>query len=178
MTTAHDSIEERKSGSGCLKAAGIGCALLFGGLILVIVVIVFKFDSIKDSEWVKEKLESVESAKTEVRNMLDLREGLLLDYPADEINIQANIKSGDGASTRTLTLRFVNPEFELSEDRAEREVAAREIAMVVAERFPDLDKYDSVSIAFDSRTGIVSDSEQHTFDVSELTESAGGEEAP
>ena len=171
MTMDQEPTGQNKGDSGCLKIAGIGCALFIGMVILVVVVVMFRFDSIMESQWFRDKAQKVESAKAEVQNMLDLREGLLVDYPADEINIQANIKSGDAGSTRTLTLRFVNPDFDLPEDRLEREAAAREIALVIAQRFPDLEKYDDVSIAFDKGGSVVVDSERYTFDVDELPRS-------
>ncbi len=170
MTTTREPIEERKNGAGCLKIAGIGCALLLGVVLLSVVVIMFNLDNIRESDWYQRGVEGVESAKTEMQNMLALREDLSPDYPAGEIKISANISSGDGQSRRTLTLHFVNPEFELPGESQGREAKAREIALRVAERYPDLSKYDTLSISFDDGNAIMTESEDHEFDVEELLE--------
>lgn len=168
MTASSEPVQEPKSGAGCLKIAGIGCALLLGAFLLSVLVILFNLDNIKESDWFQRGVEGVESAKTEMQNMMALREELSSDYPAGEIKISANINTADGKSRRTLTLHFVNPEFELPDETQGREAKAKEVALRVAERYPDLSKYDTLSISFDEGGAIMVESEEHEFDAKEL----------
>ncbi len=145
---------KRSTGSGCVKALGIGCLSLLVIVIAIAVMIWTNWDKIKESEWFTTITEMAETAKIEMDSMMELQNSLQLEYPAETITVQARQWSGSNGSSKSLLVNFINPEFEVPDSESEKERKAHEIALKVAGQYPELDRYDFVTVSFVSQRGV------------------------
>lgn len=154
--------------AGCGKALAIGCAVVLGLGLLAAVGVAMNWRVIKESDWFRGIAEMAAGAKTEFGRMMELREKLDVDYPADSIEIGTSAHSGSDGSTKTLTVTFVNPRFEppgVGDD------ALRPLAEDIARLYPEIERYDFIQISLRRRvtTGVtVSSAIDVTYPVSDL----------
>jgi len=138
--------EQKSSGSGCLKIAGGGCLAMILLAVVAVVGIWVSRDAIMSTKWFRSIRETVDTAKTEVIQMQQLRTALLAEYPADEVGIQVNIHSANGTTVRALVVRIRNPGFELPEQESARKESIRRVAQTIAAHYPSLSRYDRLRI--------------------------------
>ena len=117
--------------------------------------------------------ENAQFAASEMSNLLKLREQLLSDYPAQEIGTQVTWHQmiGSSDSALGLAITFQNPSFSVPSDNMQREALARRIASEVAANYPQVDRFDFISIAFSNVRGIgvtLSNSVTYVFPVNEV----------
>lgn len=164
---------KRNSGSGCIKAIGVGCMVIVAMALVGITLIWAKWDDIKDSDWFRSVSEAAAAAQSEMGYMLDLRTSLLQVFPAENINVQAQQHRSTAGSAKTLNVSFINPEFSLPEAMGEKEGKAREIAQFIAKQYPNIERYDFVKVSFASQKGSVialNFTSNHPFPTAELVE--------
>jgi len=140
----------KSKGRGCLRAFGIGCAVVVALLLLAALFAWLNRDAIRGSDWYRSLSEQAESAKAEFGHMMELRESLLAEYPADEVEILNQVTHTSGGRNRSLVVQFTNPAFDVENDSA---TTAREIAHRVAERYPEIERFDFVRVVFASQSG-------------------------
>lgn len=143
--------EPKKKSCGCGRAAGIGCAVVCAIVVLSVALIAMNLDAIKESDWYRSIGETAEAAKLEFTYMLQLREELLLVYPAQEVRVNIRSNMGSQGKNKSLVVEFVNPDFDVPDDDTEQ--FAREIAVAVATKYPEIERFDFVVIAFMKQTG-------------------------
>lgn len=157
-------------GRGCLRAFGVGCAVV---VVLVLAAGFFAWlnrDAIRGSDWYRSLSDKAAAAKTEVGNMLQLRADLLAEYPAEEIEVlNEQLRTSDGRQ-RSLVVQFTNPAFEMPGDAAEQSTA-REIALTVAGRYPEVERFDFIKVKFVSQRVVgvrVTRTDPYAFPTAEL----------
>ncbi len=136
-----------KSGSGCLKGLGVGCGSCFVLVVIVAVSVWAGWGSIRQMGFFRNLSSTIETAKGEAAGMNALRTSLAESYPADRIEVNANIQSTNGVTVRTLAVTFVNPGFEVPEPEPAKEAKAREIATRLAALYPTLDLYQQLRLS-------------------------------
>jgi len=146
-------MEEPKSKSGgCIKAGGVGCAVLSLLGVLLIVLVMLNLESIKEADWYRSIGETANAAKQEFQWMLELRAELAAKYPALEVQVSAESFTGSQGPTRSLVVTFLNPDFKISE--ADSKLFAKGIATEVASSYPEIERYDQVTITFVAKSGV------------------------
>lgn len=166
------SEKKPKSKPGCENVLTIGCLVL--ALVAIAAGSLFWLNraAIKNSDWFRSFSETVKSEQAELATMLELRTALMSEFPAQEVQIQASTHSSRGSeSKKTLMVGFVNPAFAIPESSDDKEAKAREIALVVAAQYPEIEGYDFVSISFGKKFSVgvtVSTKTNFPFDTQEL----------
>lgn len=140
----------KSKGRGCLRALGIGCAVVIALLLLAALFAWLNRDAIRGSDWYRSLSEQAESAKAEFGHMMELRESLLAEYPADDVTVLNQVMHTTGGRNRSLVVQFTNPAFDVENDSA---TTAREIAHHVAERYPEIERFDFVRVVFAAQSG-------------------------
>lgn len=141
------------TGSGCAKALGIGCLVAIGLVATGIAGVWLNRDALRQTPWVRSLVSHVEDARGEGKLMVALRSSLAVRFPAEQVQLQAQVRAGSGKAHHKLHVGFVNPKFPLADDARAQEQLAREIARVVAGSYPKIDRYDQVHVAFLARAG-------------------------
>lgn len=156
---------------GCARLFGIGCFSCLGLVLLTLAGIWVSWDSIRESGWFRSFGQTVATAKSEAAQLATLRAALLELYPAREIQIQVGVESKSQRTTKTLSVGFVDPQFQLPDGASERETAARAVAGAIATRYPTLGHYDRLFLTFSNRgdggTTFASEFKYH-FEIAEL----------
>lgn len=172
---------EKKRGLTCLKVLVGGCLGLLALMVLAVVVIWMSWDSILQTEWYRSLTEKAEEIQEDIGHTLALRAEVLAEYPAQEVAVNTSQIYGleEKAWVRSLSLGFVNPAFPEPETFPS-EKDAREIALFAASRYPEIERFDAIVVAFREQTSVgieFSKTSQHRFPVPELLEELQGEPA-
>lgn len=175
-STEPPSLPQRK-GRGCLRALGIGCAVVVALLLLAALFVWLNRDAIRGSDWYRSLSEQTTAAKAEFGHMMELRASLLAEYPADDVTVLNQVMRNSSGRHRSLVVQFTNPAFQIESDGAEWETA-HEIAQTVAERYPEVERFDFVRVVFASQRGgavSVTRTTPFEFPTAELLEEAAPE---
>ena len=165
---------QQKKQRGCLKTLSIGCLVIVVLIAAVFAVIWSKRDAIRGSAWYKSMTAMAHAAKAEMEHMLELRQSLLADYPSEQIQVQAQQQSMGAKTMKSLVVGFVNPRFIVPDGASAARDKAREIARIVASRYPGIERYDYVTVSFVAKKGAgitFSTSSSHPFATTELLKS-------
>lgn len=158
----------RGGSGGCLKGLLIGCGAMLLLVVVAIAGVALNFDLVRQSGWYRSIAGRVQSAKSDIQNMVRLRGELLAIYPAEQLGTNVRFSSANGVSNRVLDLQFFGPRFDLPADPGERERFARAIAADAARRFDGISRFDTIVIGFARRSGSSSSSETFSFAVADL----------
>jgi hypothetical protein len=161
----------RSGSGGCLKGLLIGCGVMLLLLVVGIAGVALNFDLVRQSGWYRSIVDKVQSARSDVQNIVRLRSELLELYPAEQLGANVRFSSINGVSNKMLDLQFDEPRFELPAEPGERERFARAIAAAAASRFNGISRFDTIVIGFARRFGSASNSETFSFAVSDLVSS-------
>ena len=159
------------TGSGCGKAIGIGCLVMFGLAATIVAGAWLNRDAIKQMPFVRRMASRIEEAKGEAKMLQALRASLQVRYPADQVQFQMQTHSDSAGRVHRLAVAFVNPKFALPEDSDGQQSQAREIAREVARAYPNIDRYDQVRVSFLASSGkrmVMTHSTDFDFALSEL----------
>jgi len=171
--------DKTKRGSGCLKAAAMGCLAALALVVIGGFAVWLNWDAIKNTELYRSISASVKEAQAEMQPMLDLRAELLEHYPSQQVNVRINSNLGGGERRRSLVVAFVNPKFSVPETDGGRRNLAREIAVRITASYPDVTRFQAVVIAFVAQRSVgltFSKTTSYSFETRELVsgEPAGG----
>jgi len=133
-------------GSGCGKIMGYGCLGAVALVAVVGVAIWASWGTLRQSKLVHTVTDSVTAAKAELVRLEALQKELQTAYPAEHVDVQANVSSTNGRTVKTLSVSFLNPRFEIPDGADSERAAARRIAAAIASRYAGLDRYDQLQI--------------------------------
>jgi hypothetical protein len=131
---------------GCGKILGYGC---LGVVVLGVVVGVglwAGWDLLRGSGFGKGIAGSIETVKEEGVALQAMRERLLADFPAADVQPFVQIQNRDGVTVKTLQITLVDPRFELAASDEERFAQARDIARAAAAAHPGIRRYDQLRL--------------------------------
>jgi hypothetical protein len=129
---------------GCLRGLAWGCGCLVVAVLAQITVAFLGQDLIKEMDWYKSFKGAAEQAKEDLGVAMEIAQELRSRYPAEDITMGTHTSFGeDGGSA--LSIRILNPQFPFPEG-SEGEGTAREIALMVASRFPRIGQLDEVIV--------------------------------
>lgn len=126
------------------KVIAIGCLIVVGLAMVALLLVWLNWGSVQNSELYRSMGEMAEA----MDQLAEVRASLLEDYPADSIELHVGRLSSSKGVTHSLTVSLVNPDPALLEARGGEESLAREIALAVAGRFPEVGQYDVVRVSF------------------------------
>jgi hypothetical protein len=110
---------------------------------------------------------------TEMPNLAALREQLLSDYPSEDIGTQVTWRQRVGSSDTVfgLAITIKNPTFPVPSDSTQWRTFARRIATEVAATYPQVNRFDFISITFANVHGVgitLSTAATYVFPVDEV----------
>jgi hypothetical protein len=110
---------------------------------------------------------------TEMPNLTALREQLSTDYPSEDIGAQVTWRQMVGSSDTVfgLAITIKNPNFLVPSDKTQWPTLARRIATEVAATYPQVNRFDIISITFANVRGVgitLSTAATYVFPVDEL----------
>lgn len=157
-----------KGGGGCLKGLLIGCgvALLLG--VVAIVGVAMNFDLVRQSGWYRAIADKAASAKADFESAMKVRTELLALYPAAQLGANVQFSSTNGVSDKRLVLSFVDPAFDLPDERSATEALARRIATDAASRFDRIERFNTIVVELARSTGPATTAESYSFAVADL----------
>jgi len=126
------------------KVIGIGCLIVLGLAMVAALLVWLNWGSIQQTELYR----SMGEMAGELDQLAQVRASLLEDYPADSIELHVGRQSSSKGVTHSLTVSLVNPDSALQEASGGEENLAREIALAVAGRYPEVGEYDVVRVSF------------------------------
>jgi hypothetical protein len=166
------------SSGGCLKGLLIGCGVVLLLGVVAIVGVAMNFDAIRQSDWYRGIADKAASAKADFESAMKVRSELLAIYPAAELGANLQFHSTNGVSDKRLVLTFVDPQFELPEERSATEALARKIATDAAHRFDRIERYNTIVVELARSTGPATTAESYSFAVADLLAPAEGAGSP
>jgi len=154
---------------------GCGCVVL---TVLVLAAAVFLGkDLITETAWYRSMKGAADQAKEDLGAALALSGELKQRFPAEDISMGTQTSFGTDAGKR-LTIRILNPAFDVPEDEG-GEAVARDIAAFTAARFPEIEEYDTVIVEIHRVHGGFTSQQRFPFPVgSLLPDAAGGDHPP
>jgi len=125
---------------GCLGLACITCSALA----------ILGARSIVGSQAFASFRNNAQFAATEMPNLTALRERLLSDYPSQDIGTQVTWRQMVGSSDTVfgLAITIKNPAFPVPSDSTQWRTLARRIATDVAATYPQVKRFDIITITF------------------------------
>jgi hypothetical protein len=157
-----------KSGGGCLKGALIGCGVAAALVVVAIVGVAMNFDLVRQSGWYRAIADKAASAKADFESAMKVRSELLALYPAAQLGANIQFSSTNGVSDKRLVLSFVDPEFDLPDERSATEALARKIATDAANRFDRIERFNTIVVEFGRSSGPATTAEAYSFPVVDL----------
>lgn len=165
------------SSGGCLKGALIGCAVFALLVVVGIVGVAMNFDVIRQSGWYRSIAAKAADAKADFESAMKVRTELLELYPAAQLGANVQFHSTNGVSDKRLVLTFVDPQFELPEERSATEALARKIATDAAHRFDRIERFNTIVVELARSTGTATTAESYSFAVADLLAPAAPDES-
>ncbi len=148
--------QNKQGGGGCKKIFAIGCGCLVVLAILAgVAAFIFK-DEIGGI---------VEEIGDALKETLEIREKVMDEYEADEVNVAVSTSSGQ-ATLLKVSLKGTPYADLQGEEQVEK---AREIASFAKNILKEATDYGAIEIAFQTvRGGVATWSEKHTFKIEDL----------
>jgi len=132
------------------RVIGIGCLIVIGLAMVAALLVWLNWGSIQQTELYR----SMGEMAGEIEQLLELRASLREDYPADSIELHVGRMSSSTGVTHSLDVTLVNPDSALPEASGGEENLAREIALAVASRYPEVGQFGFVRVSFARRKKI------------------------